>query len=44
MKSTRPRRASQRLRRLPESADEGPAHPLGIAEAGCFRHPLDRFA
>ena len=41
---TRPRRAAQRLRRLAEGADEGAAHPLGIAKAGRLRDAFDRLA
>ena len=39
-----PRRAAQRLRRLAEGADEGAAHPLGIAKAGLSRDAFDRLA
>src|SRR6185437_6311339 len=35
-------RATQRLRRLAEGADEGAAHPLRIAKAGRLRDALDR--
>ena len=43
---TRPRRAAQRLRRLAEGADadEGAAHPLGIAKAGGLCDAFDRLA
>src|SRR5437879_3051475 len=40
---TRPRRPPQRLWRLAEAADEGTAHPFGIAKAGGLRYPFDRF-
>jgi hypothetical protein len=38
----RPRRTAQRLRRLPEGADEGAAHPFRIAKADGFGNPVIR--
>ena len=39
----RPRRAAERLRGLAEGADEGAAHPFGIAESRELRDAFDRF-